>query len=124
MRQETIDEVLKFRDDRNWKQFHNPKDLAISISLEAAELLEIFQWSGDDLVCEEKLDKIKEELADVISYCILIADACKLDMDEIVLAKYEGCEEEYIDLVPILENLYFDVDDFLKPIQKVRIEYV
>ena len=44
MRQETIDEVLKFRDDRNWKQFHNPKDLAISISLEAAELLEVFQW--------------------------------------------------------------------------------
>ena len=46
MKQETIDEVLKFRDDRNWKQFHNPKDLAISISLEAAELLEVFYFSG------------------------------------------------------------------------------
>ena len=95
MRQETIDEVLKFRDDRNWKQFHNPKDLAISISLEAAELLEIFQWSGKDLVCEEKMDKVKEELADVISYCILMADACKLDIDEIVQAKVKRNGEKY-----------------------------
>ena len=51
MTQETIDKVLKFRDDRNWRQFHNPKDLAISLSLEAAELLEVFQWSGTDLEC-------------------------------------------------------------------------
>lgn len=56
-------EVLKFRDDRNWKQFHNPKDLAISISLEAAELLEVFQWSAEDVKCEKKIDKIREELA-------------------------------------------------------------
>ena len=61
MTRETINEVLKFRDDRNWKQFHNPKDLAISISLEAAELLEVFQWSATDVVCEEKMDKIREE---------------------------------------------------------------
>ena len=51
MTQETINEVLEFRDDRDWKQFHNPKDLAISISLEAAELLEVFQWSAGDVVC-------------------------------------------------------------------------
>ena len=81
MKQETIDEVLKFRDDRNWKQFHNPKDLAISISLEAAELLEIFQWSADDVWCEEKKDKVREELADVLNYCILMADTCGLDLD-------------------------------------------
>ena len=67
MKQETVDMILKFRDDRNWKQFHNPKDLAISISLEAAELLEVFQWSGADLECRDKLDKIKEELADVVN---------------------------------------------------------
>lgn len=53
MTQETINEVLEFRDDRDWKQFHNPKDLAISISLEAAELLEVFQWSAGDVVCEK-----------------------------------------------------------------------
>ena len=58
MTQETINKVLKFRDDRDWKQFHNPKDLEISISLEAAELLEVFQWSGEDVRCENKIEKI------------------------------------------------------------------
>ena len=95
MTQETINQVLKFRDDRNWKQFHNPKDLAISISLEAAELLEIFQWSGADTVCEEKMDKIREELSDVLCYSILMADRCGLDMDEIVQAKMKRNGEKY-----------------------------
>ena len=95
MNQETINQVLKFRDDRNWKQFHNPKDLAISISLEAAELLEVFQWSAADTVCESKKDKIREELADVLSYSILMADACGLDMDEIVQEKMKRNAEKY-----------------------------
>lgn len=95
MKQGTIDKVLKFRDDRSWKQFHNPKDLAISINLEAAELLEIFQWSADDLICAEKLDKVREELADVLNYCILLADAYNLDLDEIVLEKVKRNEEKY-----------------------------
>lgn len=95
MKQETIDKVLKFRDDRNWKQFHNPKDLAISISLEAAELLEIFQWSAGDLKCEKKTSKISEELADILNYCILMADACGLDLDEIVCEKIERNEKKY-----------------------------
>ena len=95
MNQETIKQVLKFRDDRNWKQFHNPKDLAISISLEAAELLEVFQWSAEDTVCAEKKDKIKEELADVLNYCILMADACGLDMDEIIQNKVKRNNEKY-----------------------------
>lgn len=95
MTQETINEVLKFRDDRDWKQFHNPKDLAISISLEAAELLEVFQWSATDVVCEKKLDKIKEELADVVNYCILMADTCGLDLDEIVSEKVKRNNEKY-----------------------------
>ena len=95
MKQETIDAVLKFRDDRNWKQFHNPKDLAISISLEAAELLEVFQWSAQDVQCADKMDKIREELADVLHYCILMADACGLDLDEIVLDKLKRNNEKY-----------------------------
>ena len=95
MKKETIDQVLKFRDDRNWRQFHNPKDLALSISLEAAELLEVFQWSGADTVCEAKKDKIKEELADVLNYCILMADVCELDMDEIVQEKIKKNNEKY-----------------------------
>jgi NTP pyrophosphatase (non-canonical NTP hydrolase) len=95
MKQETIDMVLKFRDDRNWKQFHNPKDLAISVSLEASELLEVFQWSADDLFCENKKEKIEEELADVLNYCILLADACKLDLDEIIQKKVKRNSEKY-----------------------------
>lgn len=95
MTQDTINEVLKFRDDRDWKQFHNPKDLAISISLEAAELLEVFQWSAEDVVCTDKIDKIREELADVVNYCILMADACGLDLDEIVRKKVKLNNEKY-----------------------------
>lgn len=95
MRQETIDKIFKFRDERNWKQFHNPKDLAISLSLEAAELLEVFQWSAEDLICAEKIGKIREELADVMIYCILMADACGLDRDEIVAEKIKRNQEKY-----------------------------
>ena len=95
MTQDTINKVLKFRDDRDWKQFHNPKDLAISISLEAAELLEVFQWSAEDVVCTDKIDKIREELADVVNYCILMADACGLDLDEIVREKVKLNNEKY-----------------------------
>ena len=95
MTQATINQVLKFRDDRNWKQFHNPTDLALSISLEAAELLEVFQWSGSDTVCEFKKDKIREELADVLNYCILMADVCGLDMDEIVQEKIKRNDAKY-----------------------------
>jgi len=95
LRDETIARVLKFRDDRDWRQFHTPKDLAISMSLEAAELLEAFQWSGSDLECPEKLGKIREELADVLSYCILMADVCGLDLDEIMNEKITRNEAKY-----------------------------
>lgn len=95
LRDETIRRVLRFRDERDWLQFHTPKDLAISLSLEAAELLEVFQWSGTDLYCEEKREKIREELADVLSYCILMADVCGMDLDEIMNEKVSKNEEKY-----------------------------
>jgi NTP pyrophosphatase (non-canonical NTP hydrolase) len=95
MTQDTINKILQFRDERDWNQFHNPKDLAISISLEAAELLEVFQWSAEDINCTEKLNKIREELADVVNYCVLMADACGLDLDEIVEAKIKKNNEKY-----------------------------
>lgn len=95
LRDETIQRVLQFRDDRDWLQFHTPKDLAISLSLEAAELLEIFQWSGTDVECRDKLDKVREELADVLSYCILMADVCGLDLDEIMNAKIDRNAAKY-----------------------------
>ncbi len=95
MKQETIDQVIKFRDERNWKQFHTPKDLAISISLEAAELLEVFQWSRDDVWCEEKMENMREELADVLIYGIMMADTCGMDLDEIIQEKIRKNEEKY-----------------------------
>ena len=95
LRDETIQRVLKFRDDRDWRQFHTPKDLAISMSLEAAELLEVFQWSGADLECRDKMEQIREELADVLSYCILMADVCGLDLDEIMNEKVGKNEAKY-----------------------------
>lgn len=112
MQNKTIDMVLKFRDDRDWKQFHNPKDLAISLSLEAAELLEVFQWSGSDLECADKLDRIKEELADVINYSILLADACGLDIDEIVQEKIKRNEEKYpVDLAKGHKEKYTELKE-------------
>ena len=95
LRDETIARVVKFRDERNWRQFHSPKDLAISLSLEAAELLELFQWSGTDLECPGNRDKLREELADVLSYCILMADVCGLDLDEIMNEKVTKNEAKY-----------------------------
>ena len=95
LRDETIRRVLKFRDDRDWRQFHTPKDLAISLTLEAAELLEVFQWSGADLECRDKLERIREELADVMSCCVLMADVCGLDLDEILNEKVDKNAAKY-----------------------------
>ena len=101
MTTDSINELMKkitaFRDARNWKQFHNPKDLAISISLEAAELLEIFQWSGAEIEAdsEEKREQIREELADVFMYCCLMADKMDFDISEIILDKMERNNKKY-----------------------------
>lgn len=83
------EKVLAFRDDRDWSQFHNPKDLAISISLEAAELLERFQWSGKDLEGRANRNHMPEELADVLVYCIYLADTLGVSIADIVSAKID-----------------------------------
>ena len=90
---ELVEKAVKFRDARNWKQFHNPKDLAISISLEAAELLEVFQWSGSDtsVDTEKKNAKVREELADVLIYCALMANDLSLDISDCLL--HNECTE-------------------------------
>ena len=75
MNQDLIEKIKKFRAERNRDQFHNPKDLPISISLEAADRLEIFQWSGVDLEKSYNLENLKEELADVMIYCILLSES-------------------------------------------------
>ncbi len=91
MRQETIDRIRKFTEDRDWDQFHSPENLAKSIVIEAAELLECFQWSID----EYDIQHVKEELADVLVYCQNLADKLDLDTDEIVNMKMDQNEAKY-----------------------------
>ena len=93
--EEAAGAVRSFRDERDWAQFHNPKDLAISISLEAAELLECFQWSGTDLVVGRERDHMVEELADVAIYCIHLADALGTDLPGAIAAKMEKNAAKY-----------------------------
>lgn len=90
-----IEKIIKFRDDRNWSQFHNPKDLAISISLEAAELLELFQWNNSQETTENNYQELQDELADILIYCTLMADKLDIDLDEAVKKKLEKNEKKY-----------------------------
>lgn len=83
----TIEKINNFRDERNWRQFHNEKDLAISISLEANELLEIFQWKTSEEAVANNLQYIKEELADVFIYGFMLADNLNLDIEKIISDK-------------------------------------
>ncbi len=84
--------VVAFTQERDWDQFHNPKDLAIALSIEASELLEAFLWKKPE---EAKIEKIKEELADVVNYALLIADKYNLDIFEIVSEKLRINGEKY-----------------------------
>ena len=91
MKQETIDRIRKFTEDRDWQQFHTPSNLAKSIAIEAAELLECFQWSDTDFDREH----VKEELADVMVYCRNLLDELGLDEDEIINSKMDQNEAKY-----------------------------
>ena len=93
--EEAAAKALEFREARDWEQFHNAKDLAVSISLEAAELLEVFQWSGTDLEVSQKAGKAKEELADVAIYCIYMADRLGVDLAEAISDKIDENERKY-----------------------------
>ena len=91
MDQKTIERIRKFTEDRDWDRFHSPANLAKSISIEANELLECFQWDEENF----NLDHVKEELADVIVYCQDMLDKLGLDADEIVNAKMDKNEAKY-----------------------------
>ncbi len=84
--------LVDFRDARDWGQFHNPKDLALALSIEAAELNEAFLWKKSE---EADMDKVREELADVFAYALLLAHRYGLDVNEIVKAKVAKNEEKY-----------------------------
>jgi len=92
--------IQQFIDERDWGKYHNPKDVAVSISIEAAELLELFQWVGDSEMAKalddpSKLVRIKEELADVIIYCLDLATILGIDVSEAVVEKIEKNAAKY-----------------------------
>ena len=84
--------LIDFRNERDWEQFHNPKDLSIALSIEANELLELFLWKKPE---DADLEKVKEELADVFAYAFLIAEKYDLDIENIVLEKIKKNAEKY-----------------------------
>lgn len=88
---ETIKRIIRFTKERDWDQFHSPQNLAKSISIEAGELLECFQWDG------EHYDKkaVREELADVMNYCLLLADRLGVDPDQIINEKVDQNAQKY-----------------------------
>jgi NTP pyrophosphatase (non-canonical NTP hydrolase) len=89
---EIIDTLIKFRNERDWEQFHNPKDLALAINVEAGELLELFLWKNSE---EVNIEKVKEELADVFAFAFLMADKYQLDVKQIILNKIKQNGEKY-----------------------------
>lgn len=92
---EIIQELIQFRNERDWKQFHDNKNLASAISIEAAELNELFLWK--DIKASEKVDieKIKEELADVFAFAFLLAEKNGLDVKDIILEKIKRNNQKY-----------------------------
>jgi dCTP diphosphatase len=87
---EVISALRNFVAERNWQQFHTPENLAKSISIEAAELLELFQWAEPS-----EMSEVQDELADVITYCLLLADKYDWDFENIVLEKLEKTKAKY-----------------------------
>jgi NTP pyrophosphatase (non-canonical NTP hydrolase) len=84
--------LIAFRNERDWEQFHNPKDLALAISIESAELLELYLWKKAD---DANSEKVKEELADILSFAFLLAEKYGFDVKEIVLDKIKTNAEKY-----------------------------
>lgn len=84
--------LINFRNERDWEQFHNPKDLALAINVEAGELLELFLWKNPE---EANREKVKEELADIFAYAFLLADKYGFDIKEIVMDKIKLNGEKY-----------------------------
>lgn len=89
---ELVETLKKFRDERDWQQFHNPKDLALAINVEAGELLELFLWKEPN---DADKDKVKEELADIMAFSLLLAEKYGFDVKQIVLDKIRSNGEKY-----------------------------
>jgi len=98
MLDDLTDRIVAFRDERDWKQYHSPRNLAASISIEAAELLELFQWSSDESIArdvEARRTDLERELADVLIYCLLLAHDTRIDLSEVISAKLAENDAKY-----------------------------
>lgn len=90
--------IIKLRDERDWKQFHTPKDVAISINLEAAELLEHFQWKNEKeikLYIKDHKKEISEELSDILSYILIMSHDLKIDLGDVFIKKRQADKKKY-----------------------------
>lgn len=90
-----IEALRAFRDERDWAQFHNPKDLAAALSIEAAELQELFLWKHPEQLEDTDPQRVREELADILAYALLLADHYAFDIEQIVLDKIEQNGRKY-----------------------------
>jgi NTP pyrophosphatase (non-canonical NTP hydrolase) len=86
-----MEKILEFRNERDWEQYHSGENLAKSLIIEAAELLELYQWGNE----VENIERLKEELADVMIYALLLANRYKLDVEDIILKKIKKNAEKY-----------------------------
>jgi NTP pyrophosphatase (non-canonical NTP hydrolase) len=93
--QDLINTLVQFRDERDWKQFHKPKDLAAALSIEAGELQELFLWKTEEEASEVNRDRVAEELADIFAYALLLVEHYEFDVKEIVLRKIAQNGEKY-----------------------------
>ena len=95
---ENVERIVKFREDRDWSQFHTPKDMAISLVLESTELLEHFQWKKEDEVkvhLDQRREEVAEELADVLYWVLLISNDLKIDLNDTLSKKMDKNEAKY-----------------------------
>ncbi len=95
MNEKIIKEIQKFVADRDWDKHHNPKDLALSVTLEASELLENFQWISAEKAVERNKKNIEEEIADVMIYSIMLARKLDIDVEDAILSKIKKNAEKY-----------------------------
>ena len=93
--EDLISRINSFRDDRDWRQFHNPKDLALSVVLEASELLELFQWRSAEQVVESRSQGLRDEIADVLIYTLMLADDLGCDPADLVRDKLRLNAQKY-----------------------------
>jgi NTP pyrophosphatase (non-canonical NTP hydrolase) len=92
---DVIEKIIEFRNERDWKQFHDPKDLALSITLESSELLELFQWKNSQQAVEQHYSDMQDEIADILIYALTLAHDLQIDVKDAILQKINKNAEKY-----------------------------